>query len=37
MFAEMPPGVPALAEYYDCKLMWPADSLARRRALFGAR
>jgi hypothetical protein len=34
----IPPGVPAVAEYYDRKQYWPADSLARREAvLAGAR
>lgn len=31
----LPPGVPAVAEYYDRNEHWPAESLARRRALFG--
>ena len=31
----LPPGVPAVAEYYDRNELWPADSLARRRALLG--
>ncbi len=30
-----PPGVPAVAEYYDRNEHWPAASLARRRALLG--
>ena len=29
----LPPGVPAFAEYYDREKLWPAASLARRRAL----
>ena len=29
----LPAGTPALAEYYDAKQYWPADSLARREAL----
>jgi len=33
----LPSGTPAVPEYYDSKLMWPAESLARRRALSGAR
>ena len=31
----LPPGVPAVAEYYDRNELWPADSLARRKALLG--
>ncbi|MBM3569040.1 MAG: GFA family protein [Alphaproteobacteria bacterium] len=31
----LPPGVPAVPEYYDREKYWPADSLARRRALAG--
>jgi len=27
-------GVPAVPEYYDRNALWPAESLARRRALF---
>ncbi len=30
----LPPGTPAVAEYYDRKLYWPPDSLARRAALL---
>lgn len=30
----LPPGTPAMAEYYDRKLYWPPDSLARRAALL---
>jgi hypothetical protein len=29
----LPPGIPAVAEYYDLNKHWPADSLARREAL----
>ncbi len=29
----LPPGTPAVPEYYDRKLHWPPDSLARRQAL----
>ena len=29
----LPPGTPAVAEYYDRKQHWPAESLARRDAL----
>jgi hypothetical protein len=31
----LPPAVPAFEAYYDSKTVWPAESLARRRALFG--
>jgi hypothetical protein len=31
----LPTGVPAVPEYYETKQYWPAESLARRRALFG--
>jgi len=31
----VPPGVPVVAEYYDRNELWPAESLARRRALLG--
>ena len=31
----LPPGVPAVEEYYDSKKYWPAESLERRKALFG--
>ena len=31
----LPPGVPAFEAYYDSKALWPAESLARRKALFG--
>ena len=31
----LPAGVPAFEAYYDSKTLWPAESLARRRALFG--
>ena len=30
----LPPDVPAVAEYYDRKQYWPAESLARREALL---
>ena len=30
----LPPDTPAVAEYYDREDYWPADSLARRRALL---
>jgi hypothetical protein len=31
----LPPGVPAFEGYYDSKALWSAESLERRRALFG--
>jgi hypothetical protein len=31
----LPPGTPAVEEYYDRKEYWPEESLARRRALRG--
>ena len=31
----LPDNVPAVAEYYDREKFWPAESLARRRALSG--
>ena len=31
----LPPGMPAVDEYYKATEHWPADSLARRRALLG--
>ena len=31
----IPPGMPAVPEYYDSSKMWPAESLARRKVLFG--
>jgi len=31
----LPEGVPAFAAYYDSKKLWPAASLARRRAILG--
>jgi hypothetical protein len=31
----IPPGAHAVHEYYDREKYWPAESLARRRALFG--
>ena len=33
----LPPGVPAVAEYYATSEYWPAESLARRAALLAAR
>ncbi|HJU87544.1 MAG TPA: GFA family protein [Gemmatimonadota bacterium] len=31
----LPTAVPAFEEYYDAKTLWPPESLARRKALFG--
>jgi hypothetical protein len=31
----LPEGVPAFEAYYDSKSLWPQESLARRKALFG--
>ena len=31
----LPPGTPAVAEYYKSADYWPSDSLARRKALLG--
>ena len=31
----LPPLVPAFEAYYDSRTLWPAESLARRRAVFG--
>jgi len=33
----LPPGTPAVTEYYDRKKYWPKESLARRDALFSER
>jgi hypothetical protein len=33
----LPPGVPALPEYYDRNVYWPKDSLERRAALLAAK
>jgi hypothetical protein len=30
----IPPGVPAVAEYYDREQYWPSESLARRQAIL---
>ena len=30
----LPEGVPVMAEYYESAKLWPAQSLARRKALF---
>jgi len=32
---KLPDGVPAFEAYYDSKKLWPAESLERRRAIFG--
>jgi hypothetical protein len=31
----LPQGVPAFAAYYSSRELWPADSLARRKAVLG--
>lgn len=31
----LPPDIPAFDIYYDMKTLWPAESLARRRAILG--
>ena len=33
-WVQLPPGVPAVAEYYERDELWPADSLARRQVLL---
>jgi hypothetical protein len=33
----LPPGAPAVPEYYDLKTYWPKESLARREALRGQK
>jgi len=33
----LPPGMPAVAEYYDRDQYWPRESLERRRVLLAAR
>ena len=30
----LPPGIPAVAEYYEREGLWPAQSIARRQALM---
>jgi hypothetical protein len=30
----LPAGIPAVAEYYDREVLWPAESLSRRRAML---
>jgi len=34
-WVQLPESVPAFEAYYDSKTAWPAESLARRRTLFG--
>lgn len=34
-WVKLPEGVPAFEAYYDSKKLWPEESLARRKALFG--
>ena len=34
-WVSLSPEVPAFETYYDLKALWPAESLARRKALFG--
>jgi len=34
-WVRLPEGVPAFDVYYDVQKLWPAESLERRRALFG--
>lgn len=36
-WVHLPPGTPAVVEYYDLRNTWPAESLARREALIAAR
>jgi len=36
-WVQLPEDVPAFAEYYDTKALWPAESLARRETLRMAR
>src|ERR1700735_5565555 len=31
----LPEGVPAFEAYYDSRKLWPAESIERRRAIFG--
>ena len=33
----LPPGMPAVAEYYDREQYWPPDSLARREAMLARK
>jgi len=34
-WVRLPEGTPSFEAYYDSKTLWPAESLARRKALFG--
>jgi len=34
-WVRLPPGTPAVPEYYDRNEYWPSESLARLKALFG--
>ena len=34
-WVRLPEGVPAFAAYYDSAKLWPAESLERRRMIFG--
>lgn len=34
-WVRLPDGVPAFEAYYDSAKLWPAESLARRKAIFG--
>lgn len=34
-WVRIPDGVPAFEAYYDSKILWPAESLARRKAALG--
>ncbi len=34
-WVQLPPGVPAVTEYYRASQMWPKESLERRAALLG--
>ena len=33
---KLPEGVPSFEAYYDSKVVWPAESLVRRRAVLGS-
>jgi hypothetical protein len=35
-WVRLPEGVPAFEAYYESAKLWPAESLARRKALFGS-
>ena len=32
----LPPGVPAVPEYYDFRQYWPPESVARQEAIMAA-